>query len=114
LSAEDQGRILEALIAKLHAVSEVFGQGEDKRMARVVISIARRSDLQKDTIRAWFDQRKGDVKFPDKPSVESLRFQQNTLHFLVSLWATLSMDDQLSDNAEVVKGLLREVLRGVV
>jgi hypothetical protein len=47
LSAEDQERILEALVAKLHAASEVFGQGEDQRMARVVISIARRSDLQK-------------------------------------------------------------------
>jgi Protein of unknown function (DUF2785) len=114
LSGEDQGRILEALVAKLHAVSEVFGQGEDQRMARVVISIVRRSDLQKDAIRAWFDQRKADAKFPDKPSVESLRFEQNTLHFLVSLWAALSIEDRPSDNAEVVKGLLRGVLRTVM
>jgi Protein of unknown function (DUF2785) len=114
LSAGDQGRILEALVAKLHAVSEIFGQGEDQRMARVVISIARRSDLEKDTIRAWFDQRKADVKFPDKPSVESLRFEQNTLHFLVSLWAALSIDNRPSDNAEVVKGQLRDVLRAVM
>jgi Protein of unknown function (DUF2785) len=114
LSAEDQGRILEALVAKLHAVSEVFKQGEDQRMARVVISIARRSDLQKDVVRTWFDQRKADVKFPNKPSVESLRFEQNMLHFLVSLWAALSIDNRPSDNAQVVKGLLRGVLRTVM
>ncbi len=92
LAPAGQEKILDALTAKVRAAPEVFGFGEDERMARVVISIVRREDLDRTALRAWLSATLAEAKFPAKPTVANLRVMQNARHLLVSLWAELSTD----------------------
>ncbi len=110
LAPADQAKILEALVAKVRAVPEVFGFGEDERMARVVISIARREDLDRPALRGWLAATLAEAKFPAKPTLASLRVMQNARHLLVSLWAELSADKRPSAGADFAKDALREAL----
>lgn len=114
LAPVDQSRILEALVAKLRAVPEVFGFGEDERMARVVISIARREDLDREALRAWLAATLAEAKFPAKPSLANLRLMQNARHLLTSLWAELSTDKRPSAGADFAKDALREALQTIL
>ncbi len=110
----DQPKILESLTAKIRAVPEVFGFGEDERMARVVISIARREDLDREALRAWLQSMLAEAKFPAKPSTANLRVMQNARHLLTSLWAELSTDKRPSAGAEFTKDALREALQTIL
>jgi hypothetical protein len=110
----DQGRLLDALAAKLRAAPEVFGQGEDERMARVVISLVRRPDLDENALRAFLDGRKIDGKFPEKPTLDNLRLLQNTHHLLTSLWSVLSVDDRPFEHSESVTKMMRDTLGAVL
>ena len=111
LAPADQARILAALAAKTRDASSPFAQGEDERMARVVISIARRADFDRDGFRAWLAALQAAAKFPDPASVDALRAQQNVRHLLTALWTELSVDDRPSEGAEVARQALREALK---
>ncbi len=110
----DQPKILDSLVLKIRAVPEVFGNGEDERMARVVISIARRDDLDREALRAWLAAVLTEAKFPVKPSVASLRVMQNARHLLTSLWAELSTDKRPSAGADFAKEALKEALQAIL
>src|SRR5262249_27714329 len=89
LRAADQARILDALLAKNRDAPSAFVQGEDERMARVVISLVYRPDFDRDAYRAWLTAAGGVAKFPSPASVPSLRSQQNVRHLLTALWTEL-------------------------
>lgn len=110
LQVGDQGRIIEALANKLHAVTNVFVQGEDERMARVVISLLHRPDLDLDAFRQWLSARKLDGKFPEKASLSNLRLMQNTHHILTSLWTEISVDKRPFQKGDEVTAALKDTL----
>ena len=110
----DQPKVLESLIAKIRAAPVVFGFGEDERMARVVISIARREDLDREALRALLASTLAEAKFPAKPSPANLRVMQNARHLLTSLWAELSTDKRPSAGADFAKDSLKEALQTIL
>jgi Protein of unknown function (DUF2785) len=114
LQPADQPKILEALVAKVRAGPDVFGFGEDERMARVVISISRREDLDREALRAWLGSTLAEAKFPAKPTTANLRVMQNARHLLISLWAELSTDKRPSAGADFAKDALREALQTIL
>ncbi len=110
LRVADQQRILEGLANKLHTVTNVFGQGEDERMARVVISLLHRPDLELDAFRRWLNGRKIDGKFPEHADLTNLRLMQNTRHLLMSLWGEMSVDKRPFKKADDVTVSLKDTL----
>jgi Protein of unknown function (DUF2785) len=113
LAQGDQGRILAALTAKNRDAAAPFAQGEDERMARVAISIARRDDLDRTAFRAWLDELRAVAKFPDPPAIPSLRAQQNVRHLMAALWTELSVDERPSPGADFARQALRETIKGL-
>jgi hypothetical protein len=111
LPSAGQARVLIALLAKNTSASAPFSQGEDERIARVVISIVRRADFDREGFRTWLAAAQAAAKFPAQPTVESLRASQNVRHLLTALWTELSVDDRPSEGADVAKQALRETLK---
>jgi Protein of unknown function (DUF2785) len=113
LEPAGQARILAALLAKNTGAASSFAQGEDERMARVVISIVRRADFDREGFRSWLTSASAAAKFPQAVTVEALRAQQNVRHLLAALWTELSTDDRPSDGADFAKTALRESLKAL-
>jgi len=107
----DQSRILTALLEKNRSAASAFAQGEDERMARVAISIARRDDFDRDAFRAWLTATQAAAVFPNPPAVASLRSYQNVRRLLASLWTELSADERPSAGADFARSALREVIK---
>jgi hypothetical protein len=107
----DQRRILSALITKNRDAAVPFAQGEDERMARVVISIVRRSDFDRTAFSTWLSEAQTLAAFPKQPAVPALRAQQNARHLLSSLWSSLTADERPSDGAEFARVALRDALK---
>jgi hypothetical protein len=110
----EQTQLLDALLAKVRGSPVVFGQGEDERLARVVISIARRADYNADAVGAWVKSMLSEAAFPKKPSVANLVVMQNARHLLTSLWAELSVDERPSAGADFLKTDLRAALKTIL
>jgi hypothetical protein len=110
LRLEDQSRILAALTDKSR-VSPSFIEGEDERLARVVISLIRRPDFDRPAYGRWLDAMLLAGKFPEPAAPDALRSQQNARHLLTALWTELSVDDRPSEGADFAKPALREALR---
>jgi len=106
-----QARILDALTAKNRHAPAAFTQGEDERIARVVISIVRRDDFDRDGFKNWLAAAQAAAKFPSPAAVSSLRAQQNIRHLLSSLWTELSVDERPSAGAEFARTALRDTLK---
>jgi hypothetical protein len=106
-----QGRVLDALAAKNRDASAPFSQGEDERMARVVISIVRRADFDRTAFRAWLEKMQAASRFPEPASVDALRAQQNARHLLTALWTELAADERPSEGADFARQSLRDVLK---
>jgi uncharacterized protein DUF2785 len=111
LRAADQARMLTALTAKNRDAAAAFSQGEDERMARVVISIVRRPDFDRGAFTSWLAGAQAAAKFPDPPGVAALRAQQNVRHLLASLWTALSVDERPAEGADFARSALREALK---
>jgi len=111
LAPADQGRILGALLAKNRDAAVSFVQGEDERMARVMISIVRRTDFDRDGFRTWLGSAAAAAKFPDPAGVDALRAEQNVRHLLTALWTALSADPRPSDTADAARQMLLETLK---
>ncbi len=111
LPVAGQARLLSAVLAKNRDAVTPFSQGEDERMARIAISIARRADFDRDGFRAWLAAAQAAAKFPNPATVDALRAQQNVRHLLAALWTELSVDDRPSEGADFAKQTLREVLK---
>ena len=112
LPAAGQGQILSALAAKNRDAAVAFVQGEDERMARVVVSIVRRTDFDRAAYTAWLETMKKAAAFPNPPTVASLRAQQNARHLLIALYAILAVDDRPSEGADFARTALRDALKG--
>jgi hypothetical protein len=108
-----QSRILSALLAKNRDSLAPFSQGEDERMARVAISMARRADFDRDGFRAWLGAAQAAAKFPSPATADALRAEQNVRHLLAALWTELSVDDRPSDGADFAKAALRDALKAL-
>jgi uncharacterized protein DUF2785 len=111
LEPAEQARILAALTAKNTAAAAAFTHGEDERMARVVISLVRRADMDRAGFRTWLASAGAAAKFPEPVTVEGLRSQENVRHFLSALWTGLSVDERPSEGAEFARTALREALK---
>jgi Protein of unknown function (DUF2785) len=111
LPGAGQSRILSALLAKNRDAASPFSQGEDERMARVAISVARRTDFDREGFRAWLSAAQAVAAFPNPATPEALRAQQNVRHLLASLWTELSVDERPSEGAEFAKQALRATLK---
>lgn len=106
-----QARILSALLAKNRDARAPFVQGEDERMARVVISIVRRDDFDHPAFTAWLDAAKDTASFPQTPAADRLRAHQNVRHLLAALWTELSVDDRPSPGADLARSALKDTLK---
>jgi hypothetical protein len=111
LPRDGQARVLAALAAKNRDAASAFVQGEDERMARVVISIVRRADFDRDAFTAWLDRIRESATFPRDVSTASLRAQQNARHLLTALFAALTADDRPSDGAAAARALVQDTLK---
>jgi hypothetical protein len=49
-------------------------------MARIVISIVRRADVDREAFRGWLAAMQAASTFPEPPSVDALRAEQNARH----------------------------------
>lgn len=106
-----QARILTAVLAKHRDARAPFSQGEDERMARVVISIVRRDDFDRGAFSSWLSQAYETASFPKTPTADVLRGHQNVRHLLAALWTELSVDDRPSPGAEFARSALKESLK---
>jgi hypothetical protein len=79
-------------------------------MARVVISLLHRPDVDMDAFRQWLAARKVDGKFPSKLNLANLRLMQNTHHLLTSLWAEMSVDKRPFEKADAITAAVRDTL----
>src|SRR5262245_21097888 len=111
LPAGAQARMLDALAAKHQSAAAPFAQGEDERMARIVISIVRRADFDRTAFRAWLDRMQTASKVPQPATADALRAQQNARHLLTALWTELSVDERPSDGADFARSALRDALK---
>lgn len=110
LPPNGQARILSALLAKNREARAPFAQGEDERMARVIISIVRRDDFDRHAFSTWLDAARDTASFPQTPDVDRLRAHQNVRHLLAALWTELSVDDRPSPGADLARTALKETL----
>ncbi|MEO6237269.1 MAG: DUF2785 domain-containing protein [Vicinamibacterales bacterium] len=113
LPVAGQARLLSAILLKTHDTPAVFAEGEDERMARVVISVVRRSDFDRAPFRQWLGAAATAAAFPKTPDSATLRAQQNVRHLLTSLWTELSVDERPSEGADFAKSALRDMLKGL-
>jgi hypothetical protein len=80
-------------------------------MARVVISIVRRADFDRDAFRAWLTSAASIATFPTTVSVASLRAEQNMRHLLAALSTELSTDERPSEGADFAREALKATLK---
>jgi hypothetical protein len=114
LRVADQRRILDGVAAKCAAFGEVFAWGEEERLAQVVRSIARRSDLDAASFEAWL------VPFPEQnrelwaaaPAIDVGRYVavQNVKAMLRAAHTALALDAGLSPAAQAAHAELLETL----
>lgn len=109
----DQARVLAALTAKNRTAASAFAHGEDERMARVIVSIARRADFDREAFGAWLAAAQAAATFPQTPTPDTLRAQQNVRHLLTSAFAELSVDDRPSEGADFARAALRGALKAI-
>jgi hypothetical protein len=110
LKSTDQKWIIEGIAAKLEGAGSVFTHGEDERLARALLSLARRPDFDPSSLLAWCRRLKAaETSLLDAPVFDHDRFiaLQNEKNSLKSLAVLLSAEKDLSAAArEVVTSLL--------
>lgn len=111
LTVAEQSRMLTAILTKNREAAAAFAQGEDERMARVVISIVRRTDFDREAFRGWLAAAQDLAAFPKSPTVANLRAHQNVRHLLSALWTELSSDERPSEGADFARAALRETIK---
>lgn len=95
LDRRDQGRILSAIGRKMNAPGgAVYVFGEDERLARAVLSLLHREDLDRAAFQAWLEDLSGLGKGLWEGSLDLRRFArvQNAKNLLRSLFVILSTE----------------------
>jgi hypothetical protein len=93
LQKGEQAVILTGIAGKLAQVDHVLVHGEDERLARAVVSIVARPDVDMPAFRALLAAL-GQVRGDGLPAVADLSRNQNRKQLLVSLYAVLSTDSR--------------------
>jgi hypothetical protein len=113
LSVSEQTAVLNAISDKMSRVDHVLVHGEDERLARVVLSIAARPDVDMQALQVFLAVLKP-VRSAEGPSLQSLAANQNRKNLAVSLFALLNTDsrdfESLRTTREEVLGLLRTMM----
>jgi hypothetical protein len=93
LQKGEQAVILTGIADKLTQVDHVLVHGEDERLARAVVSIVARPDVDMPAFRAFLATL-GQVRGDGLPEVADLSRNQNRKQLVVSLYAVLSTDSR--------------------
>jgi hypothetical protein len=109
MDAAGQGRILDAVGAKLTTAPVVFAFGEDERFARAILSLTARKDFDDREFAAWTARAK--PALAERPTVAQLRAIQNWKNVLAKLEVLLSNEPQPSDGAVAARTTLRAALK---
>jgi len=115
LKTTDQKRIVEEIAAKLEGAASVFTHGEDERLARALLSLARRPDFDPSSLQAWCQRLKvAETGLREAPVFNHDRFiaLQNEKNSLKSLAVLLSAEKDLSAAGREVATSLLAVLVG--
>lgn len=110
LAPEDQAAILSAIAEKLAQLDHVLVHGEDERLARAVISILARPDVNTAAFDAFLEQLKP-VHLAGLPSPADIAANQNSRHLAVSLYALLATDQRALRTLKQAEGRLRAWLQ---
>jgi hypothetical protein len=113
LQKGEQAVILTGIAGKLAQVDHVLVHGEDERLARAVVSIVARPDVDMPAFRALLAAL-GQVRGDGLPAVADLSRNQNRKQLLVSLYAVLSTDSRdlasLREAREMVLAELKTIM----
>jgi hypothetical protein len=115
LKRGDQSRILDAVAAKMDAPGEVvYRHDEDERMARAVLSILRREDLDREAVQAWLKTLAGmsDGLWDGPHDPRRHAAVQNAKNLLKSLYVLLSVekDGEAPEALQVIRGRVLQAI----
>ena len=91
LRPEQQATILSGISGKLRSTHTVLINGEDERLARAVLSIVARPDVDATGFAGWVKSLAAPER-PGPPTVQDLAVDQNIRHLVVSMFAVISAD----------------------
>jgi len=115
LKTTDQKWLVEGIAAKLESAGSVFTHGEDERLARALLSLARRPDFDPSSLQAWCQRLKvAETGLREAPVFNHDRFiaLQNEKNSLKSLAVLLSAEKDLSAAGRELATSLLAVLVG--
>ncbi len=111
LTREDQRSIMSGIREKMEAAPAVFTHGEDERYARAVLSLAMRTDLDRDAFRGWCDSLSTRPAQNERLSETSLARLQNVKNLLAKLEVVLSTQPENTAGSLAALEVLRAKLR---
>lgn len=110
---DDQRIVLTAIAGRLSAVREVYTQGEQNRLAKVIVAIMTRSDFEQPHFDAWLAGLVGADRavIANRPfKTEELATLQNRTYMLEAIVARLAME-KLSPEAAAARDEVLGVLK---
>jgi hypothetical protein len=110
LERSEQAVILAGIAAKVAELDHVLVHGEDERLARAVVSIVSRPDVDMQAFRAFLASL-ALSRGVGLPSVPDLTRNQNRKQLAVSLYAVLGTDSRDLDSLREARELLLEHLK---
>jgi hypothetical protein len=110
LQAAQQSAVLKAIGARMARARSVFTHGEDERLARAVLSIAARADLDAATFEGWLSTLRP-ARDREAPTAARLAADQNVKNLVVSLHAVLSTDPRDTPLLQRVRAAVLGLLR---
>jgi len=116
LQREDQERILEGIADKMNAPGGVvYHHGEDERLARAVLAILKRKDLDPATVKRWLEQLGHMTADLWDGPLDPLRFAaaQNAKNLLKSLYVLVSAEKDPPAPLVALRSLLLETVSGM-
>jgi hypothetical protein len=111
LRPEQQATVLTGISAKLRSTSTVLINGEDERLARAVLSIVARPDVDAAGFAAWVKT----LAAPDRagpPTMQDLAVDQNMRHLVVAMFAVISADTRELPHLVQARAVLLAHLQG--
>jgi hypothetical protein len=117
LTARDQARMLTAVSSKANDVGHTFAWGEDERLAQVVRSLVRRTDLDPASFDQWLEPFPARSRrlWANGPTIDPDAFPpvQNIKLILRAAFAALSADADLGPGAERARQQILKTLAGM-
>lgn len=110
LTPAQQGEALAAIAGKLERTEVALTHGEDARLARAVLSLLRRADLDRPAALRWL--RTLAAERPMAPNAEALARAHNRSALLAQLHLLLATSTDPGPRQEAARALVLEALRG--